>query len=342
MKYDQDRNASGEILRLLIQKMSEHPASFTPLSYTVWYEHVTGINSALSEEIDKLLTNNEKLDDATIDRLHSKYISEFDVNVERALRQHVLLLLDKISQFTTTTDSQAQQFGNNLQSYSNTLKQKLDPPKLVALVNSMVGDTNHMLGVIHNMHTELAACKQKSEGLRQELHTARGEAMTDPLTGILNRRGFESGASQILLEHTEQNKNLCLLMIDIDHFKKINDSYGHLFGDKVICAIAETLKSKVRGQDIVARMGGEEFSVLLADTDSRGASIVAEHIRKTIEACKIFPRGAKESIGGITVSIGVAKYNNADSLLDLLDHADKALFTSKKQGRNRTTEHPHK
>lgn len=128
-------------------------------------------------------------------------------------------------------------------------------------------------------------------------------------------------------------------MIDIDHFKQINDAYGHLFGDKAIRVIAETLKSKVRGQDLVARMGGEEFAVLLAETDLAGARIVAEHIRRTIAACQIHRLGTHENIGDITVSIGVAANVKGNNLEDLMDQADKALFVSKRQGRNRTTVH---
>jgi diguanylate cyclase len=128
-------------------------------------------------------------------------------------------------------------------------------------------------------------------------------------------------------------------MLDIDHFKKINDTYGHLFGDKVIRAIAETLKSKVRGDDSVARLGGEEFAVMLPETDISGARTVAEHIRQSIEGGKIRRLDTKEQIGGITISIGVAAYTNGVSVVDLLDQADKALYVSKNTGRNKTSVH---
>ena len=105
----------------------------------------------------------------------------------------------------------------------------------------------------------------------------------------------------------------------------------------MIRAIAKTLKSKVRGQDSVARLGGEEFALLLAETDISGARIVAENMRQTIAGCQIHRIDAQEKIGGITISIGVAAYASGNSLIDLLDHADKALYASKGQGRNRTT-----
>jgi diguanylate cyclase len=337
VKYIQDRDASGEILRLLIQEMAMHPAAFTPLSYAVWYEHTTGINPQLSDVIVQMLDNNEKLDDDVIEKLYSKYISEFNLGVERVLREHVQQLLDRFADFTRETDIQAHQYSNSLQAYSDILKQNLDPPKLVDLISNVARDTNKMIGFMQRMHSESAACRKKVKKLSQELQAAREEALLDPLTGILNRRGFENSAKKILANHKELNQNLSLLMFDIDHFKQINDTYGHLFGDKAICAISEILKSKVRGQDLVARLGGEEFAVILAETDVSGASVVAEHIRRNIEGCKILRYGTQQKIGGITVSIGVAAYVSGYDLVDLLDNADKALFASKENGRNRAT-----
>ena len=337
MKYEHDRQASEEILRLLIQKMAEHPAAFTPQSYAVWYEYVTGINPALRETIGKLLDSGEKLDDASIERLYLKFVSECNMDVEWALREDIQQLLKKLAESTKETDNQAHRFDTSLHAYGDTLKQNPDPANLVFLIKNMADDTNRMINSMQDLQFELAASKQKVEKLHHELQSARGEALIDPLTGILNRRGFENSAKIIFSDQAALGKGLCLLMVDIDHFKTINDTYGHLFGDKVIRAVAKTLKSKVRGQDSVARVGGEEFALLLAETDISGARTVAEYMRQTIEDCKIHRIDAQENIGGITISIGVAEYTSGNSLVDLLGHADKALYASKKQGRNRTT-----
>jgi diguanylate cyclase len=337
MKYEHDRHASEEILRLLIQKMAEHPAAFTPQNYAVWYEFVTGINPALSETITRQLDNGERLDDATIERLYLKYVSECNMDVEWALREDIRQLLRKLAESTKETDDQAHRFDTSLQAYGDTLKQNPDPARLVDLIKNMADDTSRMIGSMQDLQSELAASKQKVEKLHLELQSARGEALIDPLTGILNRRGFENSAKIALSNQAALGSGICLLMVDIDHFKTINDTYGHLFGDKVIRAVANTLKSKVRGQDSVGRMGGEEFALLLAETDISGACTVAENMRKTVEGCQIHRVDAQEKIGGITISIGVAEYASGDGLLDLLGHADKALYVSKKQGRNRTT-----
>jgi diguanylate cyclase len=339
MKYAQDRNASGEVLRLLVQKMAGHPAAFSPLNYSVWYEFVTGINPALSEAMGKLIDNGDKLDDDAIEKLYIKYVSECNIDVQRILREDIQQLLGKLAGFTDETDQQAHNFGDSLQAYGDTLKQNLDASKLGALIDDMVDDTGKMRDSMQSLQSELAVSKQQVEKLHLELESARGEALTDPLTSILNRRGFEIRANKTFADQSVLDKGLCILMLDIDHFKKINDTYGHLFGDKVIRAIAATLKSKVRGEDSVARLGGEEFAVMLPETDIAGARIVAEHIRQSIERGKIRRLDTQEQIGGITISIGAAAYTSGVSAVNLLDQADKALYVSKKTGRNKTSVH---
>ena len=335
MKYEQDRNTSGEILRLVIQKMAGHSAAFTPLTFAVWYEFLTGINPSLSEAIDNLLSRSEQLCDNVIEKLYTRYVSECNLDAQRILREDIQQLLSKLAQSTAETDKQAHQFENNLQVYGDNLKKNLDAANLGSLIQSMTDDTDKMHGSMDSLQSELMSSQQQVEKLNQELQRVRGEVMTDPLTGILNRRGFESMSCQIFNDQPTLNKGLCLLMLDIDHFKKVNDTYGHLFGDKVIRTIAATLKSKARGQDLVARMGGEEFAVLLPETDLSGATAVAELIRQSIERGKIRRINSQEQTAGVTISIGVAAYSKGIDIISLLDQADKALYDSKNNGRNK-------
>ena len=337
MKYAEGREASEEILRLLIPKMAGHPAAFTPENYAVWYEHTTGINPTLSQAMNNLLADGQKFGDDTIEILYAKFVSECNAEVQRAIQKDIQQLLGNIAGFTEETDKQAHHFGNSLQAYGDSLKQSIDAPGLVTLIGNMTSDTTRMRSSMQSLQSELEDSKQQVEKLHDELESARKEALIDPLTGILNRRGFEIKMQSTLSDKTSTGKGFCLLMADIDHFKKINDAYGHLFGDSVIRAAAEALKSKVKGQDSVARWGGEEFAVLLPETTGEGAHAVAEQIRQSIERGKIRRMGTNEQIGGITISIGVAAHTSGTSIVELLDQADKALYASKEQGRNRTT-----
>ncbi|HPU54388.1 MAG TPA: GGDEF domain-containing protein, partial [Burkholderiaceae bacterium] len=126
-----------------------------------------------------------------------------------------------------------------------------------------------------------------------------------------------------------------LLMVDIDHFKKVNDTCGHLFGDRVLQGVARAIAATVKGRDIAARFGGEEFSVLLPGTDSVGAVCVAEQIREAVSGIRIRRAQSEQTIASVTVSVGVAQRTPGEAFDAWFDRADKALYKAKNNGRNR-------
>lgn len=158
------------------------------------------------------------------------------------------------------------------------------------------------------------------------------QAITDGMTGLYNRRYFEEFIKKEAIRANRQNQKFTVIGLDLDHLKKINDKYGHNYGDLAIKAIAEVLKSSCRSIDIAARMGGEEFNVILPGVDSQGGLIFAERIRKTIESISL------EKIGHITASIGVGTYfEQSEDVDELLELVDNAMYHSKRNGRNQVT-----
>jgi len=169
-----------------------------------------------------------------------------------------------------------------------------------------------------------------------KLHT---DSTQDALTKVYNAKFFHNRISSefIIAESTESP--LSLLFLDVDHFKKINDTYGHTFGDLVLSEVAKVMKNTCRPSDLVCRYGGEEFAILLIDTNENGALIVAEKIRAAIEAH--IPDPTEPQIK-VSISIGVASFpTSAHTKEELIEHADKALYIAKRAGRNRT-EHYHR
>ena len=158
------------------------------------------------------------------------------------------------------------------------------------------------------------------------------QAITDGMTGLYNRRYFEEYIKKEAIRAMRQNQKFTVIGLDLDHLKQINDTYGHNYGDIAIKTIAEVLKSNARSIDIAARMGGEEFNLILPGVDVEGGCIAAERIRKAIEAVEL------EKIGHITASLGVATYpDQSDDLEELLELTDQAMYESKRNGRNRVT-----
>jgi two-component system cell cycle response regulator len=182
-----------------------------------------------------------------------------------------------------------------------------------------------------SVHQKLARTIRELEASRKLLHE---QATTDPLTGIKNRRAFfEIGVGLFSLARRHANE-LSLIVLDIDHFKHINDTYGHLVGDEALIGVTKTLATLMRTEDLLARIGGEEFAILLPDTSRLGAAVLAERIRQAVEKTRIEVNGHGIAL---TVSLGIASHgvDGRDSLEQIVNVADKRLYKAKQTGRNR-------
>ncbi|VXC43904.1 GGDEF domain-containing protein [Pseudomonas sp. 9Ag] len=157
-------------------------------------------------------------------------------------------------------------------------------------------------------------------------------ATTDSLTGLFNRRHMIELAEKVLARHQRHPTNLTLMLMDIDHFKQVNDQYGHDMGDRVLQAVSDLLKQSMRDQDFIGRWGGEEFLAILPDTDFSHAGESAERIRKSVEELELYSDDIRVCI---TLSIGITQYRADELLSDAIARADVALYESKSAGRNR-------
>ena len=157
-------------------------------------------------------------------------------------------------------------------------------------------------------------------------------SLLDPLTNVLNRRGFSERFEAEESRFYRTGENFSLLMIDLDNFKSINDTYGHLVGDETLVMLCNIMREHLRGMDVLGRWGGEEFVVILGRTDSRLAAEVAEKLRATIENFRGFPAQENRSL---TVSIGVTDYQQHQSFDRMTKFADKAMYVAKTGGKNR-------
>ena len=187
-----------------------------------------------------------------------------------------------------------------------------------------------------SLHRESIERLQLVRALRQARDRAEALARTDTLTRLLNRRAlFESGGERFA-EAMRHGRPFAALLLDLDHFKSINDRFGHASGDAVLAALADALRDTARASDLVGRLGGEEFAVLAAETHAAGALGLAERVRSAVSAIRV------EGLPPITVSIGVADLSAGDTRLDgLIARADRALYAAKRRGRDRTVlDHP--
>lgn len=337
MEYREDREASAGLLRIALQRMSQHPAALTPICYTVWYEYLAGINPHLVNSMDDRLGRGELLDDAAIQDLYKRYCSEFSIEMQLNVRENAQRILGDIQRLTEDAHQHTSEFGGHLAESANALSHTTDSDALRQVVQMLQKDTALMAASMDGLSQSLESSYSEIEDLRRQLESAKAEAMVDPLTGVMNRRGFDASITQAIEISRMTSAPLSLVVLDIDHFKRVNDTYGHLFGDKVISGLAAVLRANIKGKDGVARLGGEEFGLVLPETDLEGARQLSEKIRRMMELSKIRRLDKNEQIGGITISLGVATLSEDEGVAEFMDRADKAMYASKGNGRNRVT-----
>lgn len=337
MKYDLDRNAAAELARLALVRMNRHEAVLTPVSFAVWFEYLSGTNERLRLEMDGLLEKDAIIDDRVVQTLYNRFVSECNADAQNLIRGNAQRILSEIKSYAENADHKAVEFGGHLERSAGLMSEQSAPPELQAVVAELRVETTSMRSAVHDLSRNLEQSQQEIEKLRVQLEHARTEAMTDPLTGLFNRRGFEGRLMEAFDATSADGTETSLIVVDIDHFKKVNDTYGHLFGDKVIRAVAEVLKATVKDSGIVARLGGEEFGVLLPGAGLANAHALAENIRKTMERGRIRRIDKNEHIEGITISLGIAVLQRDEDHSTFIDRADKALYASKENGRNRVT-----
>ena len=189
-----------------------------------------------------------------------------------------------------------------------------------------------LAGRLQGLSERVASMEHEALGYREHLEEQRQKALLDPLTGLPNRAAWSEQVEREMLDWQENGGHLAMAILDLDHFKRINDNYGHLAGDKVLKIVADQLRKRLRGRDFIARFGGEEFVLLLPQTTPAAAAQMAEVLRATVEACPFHFKGERVVI---TTSIGLDAFRSGERSDQVLKRADAALYRAKDQGRNR-------
>jgi diguanylate cyclase len=334
MRYKETREQSAELLRMVLPLMARHTAGFHPLSYAVWYEYVAGLNPSLRAALDARLAQNPVLSDRDIEVLFDAHVAMRDIDSSARMRAEIARMIDHVDGVALEAGQEVQQYGNELDGYREQLQVDIGKETLNNVVESLIGETTRVRVKTGMYHEHLKKSSAEVERLRGELELVQGLAVTDPLTGLLNRRGFDHQVERVG-QGTMQG--CTLLILDIDHFKAINDAHGHLLGDKVIIAVANVLRGCIGERGSIARIGGEEFAVLLSHTSSAGGVELAERIRAAVERGKIRRGDTDESIGSVTISVGLATGGDNEAFEAMIARADRALYQAKSAGRNRVS-----
>jgi diguanylate cyclase len=203
------------------------------------------------------------------------------------------------------------------------------------IVSLLVAENERMRQDSTELKSKLEDSRKQIEALRSSLSEAEEVVLKDPLTGVGNRRCFDVTMEKAILDCKQKKSSLSLVMCDIDHFKRVNDAFGHQVGDEIIRVFSRVIEAGVREGDTVIRYGGEEFAIFLPMAELDAAKSIAERIRRQFESKKLTIRETNQKIGQLTASFGVAQFRQGDDAEMLVQRADSKLYDAKSAGRNR-------
>lgn len=258
-----------------------------------------------------------------------------DLTPEELERSKVLIhgLLMNISENVETLMTGVGQYTDQLRAHKSSINRADTLAAIKEVERVLLAEVERMGSAAQTYRGQLEAARETIQHQQMEMEKLSADASMDYLTRVPNRRALEQRLNEALALFKRHGRQFGLLMLDIDHFKALNDSYGHIAGDKLLRALAETLVKEVRGSDFVARYGGEEFAILLPESSVQESLVVAEKLRAAVERLEVDHGGAMIRT---TVSIGVAEVTGADVYLEtVVARADAALYGAKTSGRNR-------
>ena len=334
MRYQESATESAELLRLILPRVAKHGGAYVPTTYALWYEYLAGVNPKLIAAVDRRLQDAAQLTQDEIEGLYAKYIDTREASTLEAYQAGLSELMRRMGEIAASSGAGTADYAKTLAQCEQDLSTISDPAGVSRIIQSLVTSTNTVRQSTETLHKEVTATRDEMQQLRGQMGVLQNQAQTDPLTRLRNRRGFEQAVAEYL-HGSEADLGGCTVMIaDIDHFKRVNDSYGHLVGDQVIKALAQVLQNNVKGRDIAARWGGEEFIVFLPATAAAGAVRLAEQLRLAFSKTRIKRGGKQEVSDPVTISIGVAEIESGEALERAVDRADRALYQAKGDGRN--------
>ena len=324
-------------MRGAIALLTELKIGAIPQNYAVCYEYVSGENEALRGAMAPYVEGGQPLNNAICHDFFHRYVLQLDEKHLGKLQRDVISMLSGVKKDIDSVNGDASEFEETLKQQELALSGEPSLETITAIVSKLQVETSSMRQSGEKLQNQLDERMSEVERLRHDLEQAKREANIDHLTGLFNRKALLNYLGESIESEKKNPQGLALLVIDIDHFKTFNDNYGHLLGDRVLNFVANAMKKTLRGKDTIGRYGGEEFIVVLHETPYEGAITVADNIRLTIAGTRLVRTGTREEIPPVQVSVGVALYRPGEAIHDLIDRADKALYHSKKNGRNRVT-----
>ena len=311
----------------------------TPTNYSVWHSHISGENPGLSRSIQELVARAIPITDEMLSDFWRRFCAPaMDPSVVTDAGERLGRVMASIAESISGAGAATSGFTDALARFGDEIVAAVRMPDMAGVMREatrrMLVETKRMVEGARGLDGDLRGASREVQALRNDLEEARRQAMSDPLTSVANRKAFDERLAREMAAASASGSDLALLLLDIDHFKRFNDSFGHVIGDEALKLVAQTLVAGVKGRDMVARYGGEEFAVILPATSLVHALGLANGLGAAVKGRRMLLKSTGRDLGRITVSLGVACYRPGESASDLVRRADAALYAAKDRGRD--------
>ena len=335
MQYPEDAALAANYLREAIPLMVKHNIQPNPRNFSLWYAYVSKRNQQLNEELDRIIEEHGTCSPEQSTDLFRRYIIDDEVDFGHHVQTQLSKVIGTLSQQSSAMSEGSSEYETFLESGLKNLEQESSEEDLKVLIGTLLEQTRQTSELTNSFKSQIEEANQEINLLRAELKSIQEEASLDPLTQINNRRAFDKELDRMINEHDENGESFCLIITDIDHFKRCNDKFGHVMGDKILQSFAKVLDHVCKEIGFCARYGGEEFIMLLPKHSLDAAVQIAEKVRITTTRMQIKQRNSADPIDSITTSLGVACYVSGETAIDFIGRADALLYQAKEAGRNR-------
>jgi len=324
----------AETAKNVLLNTTKRSIPLTPENYHVWFEYFLGSNQELKASIDELIASENSFSQEINERLYVKYLKGDKKEILQEVHKETHKIFQNIFQTTLSTSDLTSNYSAKMEEYSNKLDEAKELTQIQHFIVDIIKDTDNMAESSRQLNQQLEEATLQIENLSKQLEETQREVLLDALTGLNNRKAFDRKIKELCETYNKEEGFFSVIMLDIDFFKKFNDQYGHQIGDEVLCIVGSNLKRNLKGKDFSARYGGEEFIILLPNTTLDNACVVADQIREEISTKRLKIKKTGQTIGNITVSMGVSEIRERDTAMSVVERADAALYLAKDSGRN--------
>ncbi len=326
------------LARRAVEEMERAGVWPTPLNFELWLHFIGDPTSALGQEMTRLLETGDAFTEGTAEMLAAEYLPRGRLSEE--IRDAGAVLnreLSTVSEAIAKAQRSQAAYGKTLAGASANLEGAAEPAALISVVAELTQATTVVQRENAHLERRLESSTKEVARLREHLEQVRRDAMTDALTNLANRKAFDEELLRACDEAEKSRKPMTLAVLDIDHFERFNDTWGHQTGDQVLRYVASVIGRVSKTPRVAARYGGEEFAIIFPNEAASLVEVALNQIREEVGTRALRRRSTNDELGAVTLSAGLAQRRPGETGSSLLDRADEALYASKRSGRNKVT-----